>query len=98
LGDTLNIAGVTHLERRADITYTAEDYIFRSRFLTYQTVDEDIVPADRPYRQVPQFTLNYKKYFAQASVNATVDTEWVFFDRADSVTGARLESGTPIII
>ena len=91
LGDTLNIAGVTHLERRADITYTAEDYVFRSRFLTYQTVDEDIVAADRPYRQLPQFTLNYKKYFADASVNATVNTEWVFFDRADSVTGARLD-------
>ncbi len=91
LGDTLNIAGVTHLERRADLTYTADDYVFRSRLLTYQTVDEDIVPEDRPYRQLPQFTLNYKKYFAQASLNATVDTEWVFFDRVDSVTGARLD-------
>ena len=91
LGDTLNIAGVTHLERRADITYTADDYVFRSRFLTYQTVDEAIVPDDRPYRQVPQFTLNYRRYFAQASVNTTVDTEWVFFDRADSVTGARFD-------
>ena len=91
LGDTLNIAGVTHLERRADITYTADDYVFRSRFLTYQTVDEAIVPDDRPYRQVPQFTLNYRRYFAQASINTTVDTEWVFFDRADSVTGARFD-------
>ena len=91
LGDTLNIAGVTHLERRADITYTADDYVFRSRFLTYQTVDEEIIPEDRPYRQTPQFTLNYKKYFAEASVNAAVDTEWVFFDRADSVTGSRLD-------
>jgi len=91
LGDTLNIASVTHLERRADITYTADDFVFRSRLLTFQTVDEDIVPEDIPFRQLPQFTFNYKKYFAQASVNATVDSEWVFFDRADSVTGARLD-------
>ena len=91
LGDTLNIASITHLQRRADLTYTARNYEFRTRFLSYQTVDEAIVAEDRPYKKLPQLTLDYAKSFADKSIEAEVNAEWVFFDRDNSITGTRLD-------
>lgn len=91
LGDTLKIASITHLQRRADLIYTARNYVFRTRLLSYQTVDDSIAPNQRPYKQLPQLTLNYKKSFARTGVDATVNSEWVYFDRDNSVTGSRLD-------
>ena len=92
LGDTLKIASITHLQRRADLTYTAENYRFRTRLLSYQTVDLSIAEEQRPYRQLPQLTLNYRHPVKRLGVDATIDTEWVYFDRnGDSITGSRLD-------
>ncbi len=91
LGDTLKIASITHLQRRADLVYTAKNYAFRTRLLSYQTVDDNIAPDQRPYRQLPQLTLNYKKQLQNLGLDATVDSEWVYFDRDNSVSGSRLD-------
>ncbi len=91
LGDTLKIASITHLQRRADLVYSAKNYAFRTRLLSYQTVDDNIAPDQRPYRQLPQLTLNYKKQLQNLGIDATVDSEWVYFDRDNSVTGSRLD-------
>ncbi len=91
LGDTLNIAGITHLERRGDLTYTAENFDFRARLLSYQTIDETIEPDQRPYQQLPQFTFNYRKSLPDKELDATLNTELVYFDRDNSVNGARLD-------
>ena len=91
LGDTLKVASITHLQRRADLTYTAKNYVFRTRLLSYQTVDQSIAPDQRPYKQLPQLTLNYKKSLPHKGLNTTVDTEWVFFERDNSVNGRRLD-------
>jgi len=61
LGDTLKIASITHLERRADLSYTADNHQFRTRFLSFQTVDDSIVPNDIPYKQLPQLTYSYQR-------------------------------------
>ena len=91
LGDTLKIASITHLERRADLTYSAENYAFRTRLLTYQTVDEAIIPEERPYRQLPQLTFSYHKPLDNLGLDASFDSEWVYFDRDDSIVGSRLD-------
>ena len=91
LGDTLKIASITHLERRADLTYSAENYTFRTRLLTYQTVDEAIIPEEIPYRQLPQLTLNYHKPLERLGLDASLDSEWVYFERDDSIVGSRFD-------
>ena len=91
LGDTLKIASITHLQRRADLVYTARNYVFRTRLLSYKTVDENIAPDQRPYKQLPQLTLNYKKSYPQLGIDATVDSEWVYFERDNSVNGRRFD-------
>lgn len=92
LGDTLKIASITHLQRRADLTYTADSFEFRTRLLSYQTVELNIEPDQRPYRQLPQLKLNYKLPVKRLGLEATVDSELVYFDRnGNSITGSRLD-------
>lgn len=92
LGDTLKIASITHLQRRADLTYTADNYRFRTRLLSYQTVDLSIEADNRPYRQLPQLTFNYRHPVTAKGLNATFDSELVYFDRnGGSITGSRLD-------
>ena len=92
LGDTLKIASITHLQRRADLTYSAENYRFRTRILSYQTVDLSIEPNQRPYQQLPQLTFNYRHPTTPKGFEATFDSELVYFDRnGDSITGSRLD-------
>lgn len=92
LGDTLKIASITHLQRRADLTYTADNYQFRTRLLSYQTVELSIDEDQRPYRQLPQLKLNYNHPIERPGLEFTVDSELVYFDRPDdSITGSRLD-------
>lgn len=92
LGDTLKIASITHLQRRADLTYAADNYRFRTRLLSYQTVDLSIEPDQRPYRQLPQLTFNYRHPVTSRGFEATFDSELVYFDRnGNSITGSRLD-------
>ncbi len=91
LGDTLNIASITHLQRRADLIYQADDYQFRTRLLSYQTVDSLIEPDQRPYQQLPQLTFRYDKRLERLGLDSSVDAEIVYFDRDNSVTGSRID-------
>ncbi len=91
LGDTLNIASITHLQRRGDLVYTAENYRFRTRLLSYQTVDSNILPDQLPYQQLPQLTLEYRMPIRRSGFEATIDSELVYFERDNSVTGTRLD-------
>ena len=91
LGDTLSVASITHLKRVADLVYTAPYYEFRTRFLDYQTVVEDIAPDDLPFQKLPQLTLNYAKPLGTRGFKTVADTELVFFQRSNSVTGSRFD-------
>ncbi|OED43652.1 hypothetical protein AB833_03360 [Chromatiales bacterium (ex Bugula neritina AB1)] len=91
LGDTLNIASITHLQRRADLTYQADNYQFRTRLLSYQTVDSLIEPDERPYQQLPQVTLQYQSPVKRLGIDTSIDAEVVYFERDNSVTGSRVD-------
>ena len=91
LGDTLSVASITHLDRVADLTYTAPNYEFRTRFQSYQTVVEDIAPEDLPFQKLPQLTLDYRKPLGTRGLVSELDSELVFFERNNSVTGTRLD-------
>ncbi len=89
LGNSLSIASVTHLERRADLTWFGSIGSFNARVQNYQTLDEDIAPGSRPYERLPSLS------FAAAPVAAGAfdfgfTAEAVRFEREDSLTGERL--------
>lgn len=91
LGDTLNIASITHLQRRGDLVYSADNYQFRARLLSHQTVDANIAPDQRPYQQLPQLSLQYRYPAKRMGIEATVDSELIYFERENSITGTRLD-------
>ncbi len=92
LGDTLKIASITHLQRRADLNYKARDYTFRARLLSYQTVDLSIAAEEKPYRKLPQLTFSYRAPVRRLGLTPTLDAELVYFDRSGgSVTGSRFD-------
>lgn len=90
LGDSLSITSVTNLERRADLLYSGSGGRFSARVQDFQTVDDSIPAATRPFRRLPQllYSTGLPSYFG---INSRLRSEWVQFDRDDSVTASRLD-------
>ncbi|WP_246065358.1 LPS-assembly protein LptD [Hydrocarboniclastica marina] len=54
LNRTLEISEATHLLRAGQLSYTDSDRYFEAILSGYQTLDEDISRASRPYYQLPE--------------------------------------------
>ena len=89
-GDNLNIASITHLERRAEARYRDNINDFRIRVQRYQTVDSEIEPEEKPYQRLPQITWNAVLPKSSSGIKTGARSELVYFDRVDSLTGYRL--------
>lgn len=92
LGNSLQVASITHLERRADVVYDWNDTQFEARIQSYQTVDENIPTEERPYQRLPQFIYRTNRSVLPFGMHASFDSEMVFFDRDDSVNGTRIDA------
>ncbi len=91
LGDSLQLASITHLDRRADLRFERGSISALARLQSYQTVDEDIPPEERPYQRLPQLTARWETAKDELGVRASADAELVYFDRSNSVTGSRFD-------
>ncbi len=92
LGNSLQVASITHLERRADVVYDWADTTMEVRLQSFQTVDRDIPSNERPYKRLPQFTFATKASDHPFGLQTTVESEAVFFERDDSITGLRIDA------
>lgn len=92
LGNSLQVASISHLERRADLTYEVGQSTLVAKFQSYQTVNEDIPPEERPYRRLPQVTFKTKTRQLPFGLRAELDAEAVYFDRNESLNGLRLNA------
>jgi len=91
LGNSLQVASITHLERRADVVYDWNDTQVEVRLQSFQTVDESIPTEERPYQRLPQFIYRTNRSELPFGVHANFGSEFVFFDRDDSVNGTRID-------
>ncbi len=91
LGDSLQIASITHLEQRADLNFARGRITALARLQSFQTVDEDISAAERPHRRLPQLTFNTRSTRLPFGIRSEFDGEFVYFDKDDAVTGARID-------
>ncbi len=91
LGNSLQLASITHLDRRADLRFKRGLLSALVRFQSYQTVDEDIPADERPYQRLPQLTAIWETPKDDLGVRASAATELVYFDRNNSVTGSRFD-------
>jgi LPS-assembly protein len=90
LGDTLGVISQTHLDRYVDLIYHAPRWTLLTRTKEYQTIDDQIAAADRPYERLPQML--FTGSWGDRLVAFESDVEAVNFDRPVGDTGWRFDS------
>jgi len=80
LGAGIDIANTTHLERTATIKYYNGPWTLSTLAQGYETIDEDIAITSRPYRRLPQVTLNGSDTLLKTDIIWSLDSEWVEFE------------------
>lgn len=71
----LEEASISHVEQRAEISYSGSDWLFKTKLQGYQTLS-----GDDPYTRLPQLTLNYKNVPLDNQLNYFFRSEMVYFD------------------
>ena len=96
LGGSLSVSSITHLDRHVRFDFYSERLSFLAQAQDYQTIDEAILPSDRPYQRIPQLVLS-------ANLPASVfrfglNSELVNFDRDVGVTGWRFNAAPSLAV
>ncbi len=98
LGNNQQLARVTHLERVAEIVYEDPWTVAAARLQGFRTVDlasvadgEQPDVTNTPYRRLPQLTLSTRARQEPLGLSASLDGEFVYFDRKASITGTRID-------
>ncbi len=87
LRDSIAITSARHLERRTDLSYTGDDWEFLGRVQYFQTIDETITTANRPYSRMPQLLLNMEKELLGLTWH--LNSEYAYYDHDRAVRGHR---------
>ena len=90
-GKSLSIATVSHLPQKASLSYQGRHGSAGLLVQSFQTVDDTIPDAARPYQRLPQFTFTLKPPERRNRLNFLLDGEVVNFQRAGRVSGKRLD-------
>ncbi len=91
LGTNLEVSSTSYLERRADLTYQGDAWGALGRLQGYQTINDNIAPADRPYHRVPQLVAATSLPQKNRRLNLSLYGEFVRFERDFGVTGNRID-------
>ncbi len=94
LGGSLSVSSTTHLDRHLSFDYYSERLSVFAQAQDYQTIDDTILPADEPYRRVPQILVNAN--WPVGVVRLVLDSEVVSFDRDTGVTGWRVNASPSV--
>lgn len=89
----LSTTSTTHLNRNLLLNYSQPFWQARLLAQTFQTLDTSILMVDRPYRRLPQLSLQGDQAIGKTGLAFTLDSEWVNFDHEEDsvVTGSRLQ-------
>ncbi|MEX0731017.1 MAG: LPS-assembly protein LptD [Aquisalimonadaceae bacterium] len=96
-GNTLSQSSRTHLATQARVRYNTPDISSTLRAQTFQTLNPDITPGNRPYQRLPQTTFRYTPAgtdLGPLQVEPGLDAEAVRFDHPEPglrTTGVRLD-------
>ena len=93
--NNLSTASITHLSRKLELNYNKQYWRTHILAQSYETLDTSIAITDRPYRRLPQLTLQGDQPITESGLAFTLKTEWVDFahedDSASTITGSRLQ-------
>jgi LPS-assembly protein len=80
----------THLERALDFEYFGDIWSILARFQNYQTLDESLTGADKPYQRVPQVVATAWVPDGLLGLDWRLDSEFSAFQRSTGPEGSRL--------
>lgn len=89
--NNLSTSSITHLNREVKLNYTVDYWQAGLLAKTFETLDTSIDTDKRPYRQLPELTLEGDQPLGDSGLAFTLDSEWVDFDHEDDTveTGSR---------
>ncbi|MGY6553538.1 MAG: LPS-assembly protein LptD [Wenzhouxiangella sp.] len=90
LGGDLADSSVQFLRSAASVRGTGRYWIANVLADTFQVLDEAVAPGAEPYRRLPRMQLLYDRPLP-GNLDFAVDSELVYFDRDQGVTGARMD-------
>ncbi len=91
-GTRIDASALTYLDRSARLTYQAPAaFTVNAIVQDYQTIDNTILPADEPYRRVPEIRLDALTPNSLYNTRAGLGAEYDYFTRPNSVDGQRLD-------
>ena len=82
---------VTYLERSAQVRYFGDHWSLLGQVQNFQTIDQSIVDASRPYARVPRVLAHGAWTDGPLGIEYAFDGEVVNFRREDGLVGARLD-------
>ncbi len=88
-GNQLATSSLTHLERRGELNYQAENWRAGVLLQGYQTLDKSLSSTSRPYQRLPQLQFSMSPWSGFAGLEWALNAEAVQFDRAEGVVGTR---------
>lgn len=88
-GNRLDVTSLRNLSRRGDLNYNGDGWNLLTRVQEFQTVDNTIAPANRPYGQLPhiEFNLNPKLW---QGLEYSFEGDYDYFDHDSAVHGNRV--------
>lgn len=90
-GTSLAATSATHLERAGEMRYFGDTWDLLGRVQYYQTIDDAIPPAGRPYSRLPQLLLGLENPDGIAGSTYHLGAEYVNFNRRDASHGHRVD-------
>jgi LPS-assembly protein len=98
MSPSLSINRDTHMPTRGEVYFDKDSWHFDITGESYQTVDETIALADRPYQRVPQLNLSYTPV-AFTGLKGGINTQATqFYRNNDSLTGEDAINGNRLVV
>ena len=101
INDTKSSLGInreTHMPTRGEIYFDKSSWHFNVLGERYQTVDDTIALADRPYKRLPQLNLNFVPDSFSGLTGSMKSQATQFKRDNDKLTGASAINGTRLVL
>ncbi len=89
-GNRLELTSIRNIERRGDLYYSGDGWGLLTRLQGFQTVDDGLPAASRPYDRLPQVRLDVTPWRFPTGLELGGEAEYVLFDHSAIVDGHRL--------
>jgi LPS-assembly protein len=92
-GGSVAFDSISSVQRLAELSYQDEYSTALARVQYFQTVDDTINKADRPFQRLPQVQYNYERGDRQLGLTHHLNSEVVYFDHSSNQreSGARVD-------